>query len=428
MSTVQRPRFGLRLGGDPRVADPAGDAEFDSERDEHTDSIARLRMLINRVETRLPGLRPGLVSAISSLTAMVLFVVLVWGTSATGTADFGAAVGVGTAAWLLGHGVPLSAGGVTIGLTPLGLWLAAVWLTVRSVERGRERADSEWTRYSVDVVGGYGIVIVLAALSTLLGPARPSVLGLILALSVPAAALVVELCRALNAGDDRLPERLHGIPAWAVRGLAPAARGLGALSVLALLVILGALLVRWDVVTGLYAAVGTGVVGGLLLTLGQLCYLPTLGMWALAVLAGSGFQITAGGHVGLDSSQPGLLPMLPALGLLPSEGVYPSWTKAAMLAPVIVGALVGRWVDQEWPRLAGWRAKALSVGVAVGLLGIAMWVLGALATGSVGDHGLREVGIAHAAVAMLLTTELGLGAAVWSIASVVRARLARGTP
>ncbi|HMT90527.1 MAG TPA: DUF6350 family protein, partial [Dermatophilaceae bacterium] len=192
-----------------------------------------------------------------------------------------------------------------------------------------------------------------------------------------------------------------------------AGRGLRALAALAAAVLSIALLVRWDAVTGLYAAVAPGLIGGMLLTLGQLCYLPTLGMWALSVVAGPGFHATTDGHIGLDGSHPGLLPMLPALGLIPADGEYPGWTKAALALPVLVGLLVGRWADQEWPRLGSWRAKALTASVAVGLVGLATWVLAALAAGSAGSGRLAEVGLAPGASALALTGLVALGSLLW---------------
>lgn len=365
------------------------------------------------LHSRLPGLRAGLVAATVSWCAVLVLVALAWGTSAAGTADFGAAVGFASGAWLLGHGSALTAGGVTIGLTPLGLWLGAGWVALRSVERSRDRDDIAWGRFTADFVVGYATAIVIAALLTFWGPVRPTIGGVIVALSVPLTAVTVEAARAIVRGDERLPALADGIPAWVVRGIAPAARGLLALGGLALVVLLGALIVRWEAVTGLYAALAPGVVGGLLLTLGQLGYLPTLGLWALSVLVGPGFQVTTGGHISLDGSHPGLLPMLPALGLLPPDGDYPGWLRAALALPVLVGIVVGRAADQQWSRLGSWRAKALSAGVAVGLVGLATWLLSALATGSAGSGRLSAVGPAPAPTALALTGLLAAGAALW---------------
>ena len=382
-------------------------------------TLQRLRTGLrpDRVDDRLPGLRAGLVAATITWSAVLLFVVLGWGTSASGTADFSAAVGFASAAWLLAHGSAVTAGSATISLTPLGLWLGALWVTLRTLERGRDSGHGPdvvaWGRFSADFIGGYAVAILLAAVLTGLGPARPTLAGLLVALFLPLAALAVELARALVRGDDRLPARAAGIPVWAIRGVVPAARGLLALGVLSAVVLLVALLARWDAVTGLYGAVAPGLAGGVLLTLGQLCFAPNLGIWALAVLAGPGFQVTAGGHIGLDGSHPGLLPMLPVLGLIPSDGEYPGWTKAALALPVLVGLFVGRWADWQWSRLGSWRAKALSAGVSVGLLGLVTWVLAGLSTGSVGSGRLGEVGSSPVITAASLTGLVALGALLW---------------
>ena len=51
---------------------------------------------------------------------------------------------------------------------------------------------------------------------------------------------------------------------------------------------------RWSTVSGLHAAVNAGLVGGVVLTAAQLLVLPNLAVFALAWLAGPGFQIADG--------------------------------------------------------------------------------------------------------------------------------------
>ena len=406
MKTLQRLRTGLRLDTDQHSA-------ADSATSRRPSRSQVWREFLDRVDDLLPGLRAGFVAAMTTWSGVLLFVALAWGTTAAGTADFTAAVGFASAVWMLAHGAAVAAPDAAITLTPLGLWLVSLWVTLRALERGRGRDEVAWMRLSLDFLGGYGAAILVAGLVTVLGPVRLTLTGLLSALGVPVGALALELVRAIARADDRLPAGVSGMPVWAVRGIAPAGRGLRALAALAAAVLSIALLVRWDAVTGLYAAVAPGLIGGMLLTLGQLCYLPTLGMWALSVVAGPGFHATTDGHIGLDGSHPGLLPMLPALGLIPADGEYPGWTKAALALPVLVGLLVGRWADQEWPRLGSWRAKALTASVAVGLVGLATWVLAALAAGSAGSGRLAEVGLAPGASALALTGLVALGSLLW---------------
>jgi hypothetical protein len=51
--------------------------------------------------------------------------------------------------------------------------------------------------------------------------------------------------------------------------------------------------------------------------------LPNLAVWALAWLAGPGFQIADGSTITLAGAHPGLMPMIPVLGALPSDGHGP---------------------------------------------------------------------------------------------------------
>ena len=142
---------------------------------------------------------------------------------------------------------------------------------------------------------------------------------------------------------DRLRRRLeplpHGwgeVPGLIVRGSAIALAGLVAAASIAVAV---AVLLRGDEIIALYESTHLDALGVTVVTLGQLAYLPTLVVWALAWLAGPGFALGVGTAVSPAGTQLGVLPGIPLLGLIP-EGAS-EWLLLVLLVPVAAGAVAG---------------------------------------------------------------------------------------
>ena len=357
-------------------------------------------------EQRWRGLLAGAVPVGLGLLACMLVVVPLWAITGSG-ASWAHAVGVAAACWLLVSGGGFGADGVSVSLVPVLGWAGAVWLVAHSLRRAAALADRPTLGLAPLALGGYAAAQVVVALLALAGPARPTLGGLVTSLGVPVTALLLDQARD---PDEWVAERL---PTWLTRAGRPALWGLAGLGSAALLLVLVQLVGRWSTVSGLYAALGTGMLASLVLTLLQLLFLPDLLVWALAVLSGPGFQVSAGGTVSLGGAQPGLLPMIPALGLLPPDGTNPGWAWLGLLVPVAVGVGVGRQATASWSRLADWRSRAATTGAAVGLVAVAVLVLAALSSGSAGEARLAHVGVQPLAVAAALLGELALGAALW---------------
>jgi hypothetical protein len=185
-------------------------------------------------------------------------------------------------------------------------------------------------------------------------------------------------------------------------------------------VALVALVWRLPTVVGLHQSVDAGWFGGLLLVLAQLLYLPTLAVWGTAWLAGPGFQVAMGGSVTVSGAQPGLLPLVPALGAVPPEASYPTWVTAALLLPVTLGAVAGWRACRSWSRLASWRAKALSSLTAVSTAALLVGLVAVPASGAMGVDRLAAVGTTPVLVALALLVELALGALVVLLVELVR--------
>src|SRR5204863_395626 len=95
---------------------------------------------------------------------------------------------------------------------------------------------------------------------------------------------------------------------WLPLGSRPGVYGAGLLLVVGAVPLAVMVVARWSTVSGLHAAVGAGLVGGIVLTAAQVLVLPNLAVWGLAWLAGPGFEIADGSAITLAGAHPGLRP------------------------------------------------------------------------------------------------------------------------
>ena len=181
---------------------------------------------------------------------------------------------------------------------------------------------------------------------------------------------------------------------------------------------------RWGTVAEVAEAVAPSSLGALSLLVAQLAYVPTLVLWSLSVVAGPGFQIAAGGSVTLSGAHPGMLPMVPVLGLVPGDAAY-SWIAwLAVALPLSAGVALGREASAQWTRLAPWQDKVKTAGVAIAGLAVGVGVLGALASGPLGAVRLGWLGVPAIALAAAVALELAVGAAGWLLGEALLRRRA----
>ncbi|HEX5858531.1 MAG TPA: DUF6350 family protein, partial [Microbacterium sp.] len=243
---------------------------------------------------------------------------------------------------------------------------------------------------------------------------------------------------ALRRRLDRLPHGWGEVPGLIARGTAIAVAALVAAASVTVAV---AVLLRGGEVIALYESTHLDALGATVVTLGQLAYLPTLVVWALSWLAGPGFAIGVGTAVSPAGTQLGVLPGIPALGLIPEQGS--EWLLLALLVPVAAGAVAG-WAIRS--RLVASRAVAsvpapraelsglvptmplappatspehepigprLAVATGIGVsAGAFAALLAWAASGSLGPGRLSEVGPAPGPVALAVGLEVLVGAAI----------------
>ncbi|WP_203747236.1 cell division protein PerM [Cellulomonas chitinilytica] len=367
-------------------------------------------------------------AAVLSLLAIVLPAIAAFvATSADPTNEgvsWWRSVGVGASVWLLGHGMPTQVGGVTVTLVPLGVTLLAVCTCYASARRS---GTATRTGFWAGVLAYVAFAVVVALL---VGASPVACLRAAVGAAVVAGA-------GLGLGLLRRPEALSWRrltrPVW-TRAAVPVRVGAAAgVLVLALLVLAAALLTTLWVVAGratigdVVRGLGLDAVGGIVLAVAELAFVPNLVVWALAWLAGPGFAVGAGTSFAPDGVVAAPLPAVPMLGALPTpEAVGPAtWGAPALL--VLVGVLAGWYVHR---RTTGgpWWSSAASVGVLGGVVAAAAAVLVTLASGGVGPGRMAHVGAQGWLVGLLVGAWVTAGAAVAALPAdrAVRRRLVAG--
>lgn len=205
------------------------------------------------------------------------------------------------------------------------------------------------------------------------------------------------------------------VPPAAARGLAAAVVGLIGFGALALAV---AVFARGGAIVGLYQAAHVDLIGVIVLSLGQLAYLPTLVVWGASYVAGPGFALGAGTTVSPAGTSLGVVPGIPIFGAIPEQSS--SWMLLLALGVIGVGALAG-WTART--RLAV--APASHDPIAERLVVLAVIVIGsgaaaaglaALASGSLGPGRLATTGPAPGPFALVVAVEMAIGAGILLLA------------
>lgn len=404
----------------------------------------------------------GIAVALAPLTLLWVFVIgdPVWAAlwPATGTVwQFGHLVPVMVtlpAKYLALTGIPADAASFVLSLAPLGFAAFTAIFAARSGVRAA-RAGA----WITGVVTGSVVMTAIAAGIGVTARNAPATVQMWQAVLFPAliyaiACLAGALVAAWREGDAGMIDRMHdrvdalpgqwgAVPGLVARGSAVALVGLigvGAAGVLTGLVL------RGGEVIALFETGNVDALGATVITLGQLAYLPTLIMWAIAFVAGPGFGIGIGTAVSPAGTQLGVVPAVPVLGIVP-ETTSP-WLLALAIVPVIIGgaagwavrgrialpkddvdaaaavpahpALIGLIPERDAapeprPHKKAARPTTLVVVVALGIAVVtgAFAALGAfLASGSLGPGRLAEVGPAGGPVALAVGAEVLVGAAI----------------
>ena len=365
--------------------------------------------------------------------------------------------------WLLGHGVDLvvQLDAVTAEQTglpgagdPFPITIALLGFALISVAFARRigrRSAAEGHSFTggIAAVTVYAVVGFVLATAAGIDGARSSLwqAALLPALTMAIGVVIGAVTETLrddpmtDAAGGLVRRRVAELPPVLVDGVRIAVRiGAGAaFGLLAVAGVLVAVLITIDYATiaGLYQSLGSGIDGGIALTVAELSLIPNLVIWGAAWLLGPGFAIGAGSSVAPSGTLLGPMPGLPLLGALPNEAqpLGALW----LVVPVLLG-FAGAWLVAPSvlsllsPSSTGWNPRGgrdvrsawwfpavigVGAGAAAGLvLGLLAWWSG----GAVGPGRLAEVGPDPWAVAGVAALAVGIGAIAGAYSARARGR------
>jgi hypothetical protein len=320
-------------------------------------------------------------------------------------------------AWLVGHHVSFSVPDGQIALLPLGLVLLPGLLLYRSGRWLARSCDIPRLRYvyraALAIAGPYAAIagtLALLARTEAVEPSMPRalVMGFVTAFLAGGLGVLRQLMR-----DKEVPARdlLRLMPPRSRSLLVGMLASTGTLLLGGLLLFLVALAMSLPEVVETTRVLGPGLVGGALLIVVQLAYLPNAVVFAVCYALGPGFAVGAGTVVAPTGVSVGALPMLPMLAALPSNGAAPAASLLALAVPFVAGAVGGALTQRSAPDVVSEAAPlwGFVCGVTTGLLCAA---LAALAGGPLGGERLSVVGPSAWQVGLVAALEVGVAAAV----------------
>lgn len=320
-------------------------------------------------------------------------------------------------AWLVGHHVSFTLAEGQMSLLPMGLVLLpgmllyrfGRWLA-RSCEIGRLR---HVYRAALAIAGPYAAVagtLALLAQTDEVVPSMPRALlmGFVIAFLAGGLGVLRQLMKdkGVATGDllDLMPARSRSL-------LVGMLASTGALLVGGLLLFLVALAVNLPEAVEITRSLAPGVVGGTLLMIVQLAYLPNAVVFAVCYALGPGFAMGEATVVAPTGVSVGALPAMPMLAALPANGAAPVLSLAALVVPFVAGAVGGVLTQRSAPDVVSEAAPlwGFVCGVTTGMLCAA---LAGTAGGSLGAQRLSEVGPSAWQVGLVAALEVGVAAAV----------------
>ncbi len=390
----------------------------------------------------------GLSFAIAALQALIVAAIgigltiapltLTWLLEGDGSTSWLVALQVAVFAFLLATGVPLQVTeGKLLGLEfpdfiinvmPLGLTLLMALLVIRVGYR-LSAASSIWPAWVGGAVSfgliGLGSSALVNSDAVYVGEWEPLIIpavffGGLLVISSTLGSRY-EMFEGANGAEAKeriwirsqfanLYSKLH----WSLRSVvSPAARvGLGVVATMAAvsaIMIALALGFGWIEVVRLYEGLRVSVLGGVMVTLGQLAILPNLIVYAMAWLAGPGFAIGLGSSVSPFASQLGPMPAFPVFAALPTGGFDRGilFALIPVLAAFIGTLLIRKQVDQFRGEYAtSFTASIALAGGSAVIAALSAMLLAAMASGSLGPGRFELVGVNVAQFGLVVFIEV----------------------
>ncbi|WP_245667413.1 cell division protein PerM [Actinomadura macra] len=331
--------------------------------------------------------------------------------------------------WLVSHHAGFSTSHGRVGLLPLGLLVLPGALLYRGggwMIRGlglpaRPRVAVMHVAAALSVP--YAALNGMLALAASSSAVRPSAwqaliacfLVAVIAGGLGAARAVVAAQVAAEAKGERLRSGLGAL----LRLLPDRPRSLviGVAGSLAVLLASGALLVGGSLAMnmpdadGLYDILAPGIVGGVLLLVVELAFLPNAVIWGMAYAIGPGFSVGGGTSVSATGVFLDTVPAFPPLAALPEPGPAPAISLLALAAPFVAGGVGGVLTIRSLPSPA-YEGAPLWGFLSGALTGAVVALLAALSGGPLGGGRMATVGPSAWQIGLMAALEVGISAAI----------------
>jgi hypothetical protein len=362
-------------------------------------------------------------AAVFTYALCILTALAVWAFGAHGDSRVDDALRAGSFAFLALHGSPFEIGEARFSLPLLGLTLLPILMLSRALGRAWRRQTIAG-RVEMLTVGSLGVApYLLFALGVSLfwstsDAGVPLISSLLWVLLVACVSVAVAWWQVVR------PSPLANVPAPQLalrtrRVLAGALIVLFTLFAFAFLLVLVSLLSNLTEMGAVITSLDSGVIGVLLLIALGLGWLPALTTWAVAYMLGPGFalgQETAITPLGVSYGE---LPSLPWFAALPTSAG--GWHLLVLLVPVLAGLTLSAVLRGSLSR-AGlnkwWRESLTAVLVAA----IALWVIGWLTRGSLGQGRLSEFGAQPISLFLSCCLLVGVGASCLPLFELIKNR------
>jgi Family of unknown function (DUF6350) len=323
--------------------------------------------------------------------------------------------------WLVSHHAGFSVPHGRVGLLPLGLTVlpgallfrGGGWITRTGRVRGRYRIGVVHAALALAVPYALlAFLLALAARSSVVSPSAWQALLACFLLALVAGGLGA--ARALVASTTKRSPWVAMLMLLPHRARSLAAGVTGATAVLlvsGLLIFLVSLLFHLSDMADIYGVLGPGVVGGVLLSVVSVAYLPNAAIWAVSYAVGPGFAVGAGTSVAPSGVFVGMIPSFPPFAALPSPGPAPAISLLALVVPFAAGVAGGVLTIRALPSAVSEAAPlwGFVCGVATG--GVIAF-LAALSGGPVGGARMAVMGPSAWQTGLMTALEVGVSAAI----------------
>ena len=332
------------------------------------------------------------VRSISVVLLPIAFLSLIaWATAGSTNGNTSDPIRAAIWLWLGAHHLAfqltISAGAATGWLTylPLGALIFPIWAIRSGYKRTIERLDNDYQSVALArtlFVTLYTVITAVIALLVTTDGVKP------VWYLTPLVIIPITTLSVLSAERRK----------FSSQPIFFASRILAALLGFAFLALGISLLINFATVKNLTQVLEPGILGGLLLLILNVLYLPNAAVATIGYFAGPGFAIGNGTIISPLSYQVPEIPALPILGALPT-GRFP-FALIAVLIFVIAGVALTSWTLNQRPEVL-WQTFTLVL--------IAIAFISWAASGSLMTQALSAVGVSIWKVTLAIGLEMSIG-------------------